>query len=276
MRTGTRSALAWWLGVLLAACAPGEAHHPASAEPPPRVTLTVFAAASLAEAFAEVGQDFEARQLGVEVVLSLAGSQQLAQQLLHGAPADVFASANARQMDAAIEAGRVARDAPQVFATNTLVVVMPEANPAGLNTLGDLVRPGLRLVLADEAVPAGAYARVFLSHASRDAAFGSEYARKVLANVVSFEQNVRAVLAKVRLGEADAGIVYAADVAGDQDTGVRRIDIPAALNVVARYPIAVAADSPHAPLAHAFVDFVRAPDGQQILARHGFAPSDAY
>lgn len=258
---------------LTAGCRPGEQAPLREIRVEDRTSLTVFAAASLAEAFAAVAQAFEARYAGAEVVLNLAGSQQLAQQLRLGAPADVFASADRQQMRAAVEAGRVEEDAPQPFARNRLVVVLPKDNPAGLSRLQDLTRPGLRLVLAAEDVPAGRYARLFLEKASGEAAFGATYAQQVRARVASFEQSVRAVLTKVTLGEADAGIVYTSDLAGADAGVVTRLEIPEALNTLAVYPIAPVSDTAHPDLARAFVAFVRSPEGQEILIRHGFAPS---
>ncbi len=247
---------------LSSACAPA----------PPADTLTVFAAASLKEAFTELGQAFQARRAGVAISFNFAGSQQLAQQLAAGAPADVFASANQRQMDAAAEVGRVAPGAAQPFAGNRLIVVLPGDNPAGLHTLPDLARPGLRIVLAAEVVPVGQYSLEFLEKASGDPAFPASFKDGVLANVMSYEENVRAVLSKVALGEADAGIVYLSDVAGDGADRVQRLDIPDALNALAVYPIAPIADSARPALAETFVAFVLSADGQAILVRHGFLP----
>jgi molybdate transport system substrate-binding protein len=253
---------------LVAACsAPQPA--PSGSEP---ATLTVFAAASLAQAFAELGALFEAQHPGVEVAFNFAGSQQLAQQLAQGAPGDVFASADAAQMSIAIERGRVRPGAPRDFARNRLVVIYPKDNPAGLVDLRDLARPGLRsrLVLAAAAVPAGAYTLAFLDKASADSRFGAQFKDAVLSNAGSYEENIRAVLSKVVLGEAFAGIVYESDVSGDVANEVGRIEIPDALNVLATYPIASIADGARPDLAQAFVEFVLSPEGQDVLAQHGF------
>ncbi len=248
------------LGLLLAAgCRPAPAASP---------RLDVFAAASLGGAFGALGARFEADHPGLSVSLNLAGSNQLAQQLADGAPADVFASAAPEQMAAAVAAGRVAEGAVQPFATNRLVVVYPAANPAGLATLADLARPGLRLVLAAPEVPAGRYALEFLDRAAQDPAYGPEYRARVLANVVSYEQNVRAAFGKAALGEADAAIVYGSDAAGAADVG--QLTIPAALNVVATYPIAPITNSSQPKLAQAFIDFVLSDEGQAVLASYGF------
>jgi len=255
-----------WLRILLgsallAGCA--------SVTPPPR-TLTVFAAASLRAAFTELGAQFEAAHAEVVVSFNFAGSQQLAVQLREGAPADVFASASDRQMQAAIESERVAPESPQAFARNRLVVIYARDNAAPLSALPDLARPGLKLILAAKEVPVGQYTLDFLDKAQADPAFHPGYKEAVLSNVVSYEENVRVVLSKVALGEADGGIVYASDVSGEGVTGVGRIEVPDHLNPLATYPIAPIGDSAQAELARAFVEFVLSPDGQATLSRHGF------
>jgi molybdate transport system substrate-binding protein len=232
--------------------------------------LIVFAAASLTEAFTELGAALTAAHPGVRVIFNFGGSQQLAQQLAQGAPADLFASANRRQMAVAVDAGRVGSDTAQVFACNRLVVVYPVANHAGLATLHDLAAPGLKLVLAAPEVPVGGYARDFLDRAAVAADYGPAYSAAVLANVVSYEENVRAVLSKVVLGEADAGIVYASDVTLDAAEQVGRMAIPDALNTVAEYPVAPVVDAAHPALAQAFLDLLLGPEGQAILAKYGF------
>lgn len=230
--------------------------------------LDIFAAASLTDAFQALGQEFEHQNPGVEVVFNFAGSQHLASQLRQGARVDLFASANQRQMQVAVESGRIDDRAPQIFACNRLVVTYPKENHAHIATLADLARPGLKLVIAAEAVPVGYYTQAFLAKAAQDPALGEAYRRALLDNVVSYEENVRAVLSKVALGEADAGIVYSSDVASAKD--VAQIPIPAALNVVATYPIAPVADSLHATQAARFIDFVRSQTGQAILTQYGF------
>ncbi|HNB53229.1 MAG TPA: molybdate ABC transporter substrate-binding protein, partial [Anaerolineales bacterium] len=163
-------------------------------------------------------------------------------------------------------------DSPQKFVTNRLVVIFPADNPAGLSTLQDLNKAGLRLVLAAESVPVGGYSLEFLDKAAQDAGFSATFKEEVLTNVVSYEENVKAVLAKVVLGEADAGIVYTSDISGENASKVGQIEIPDALNVVASYPIAPLADSPNPDVAAAFVAFVLSPEGQKILSDYGFIP----
>ncbi len=238
------------------------------------VELTVFAAASLTDAFQTIGKKFETTAPGTRIAFNFAGSQQLAQQIVQGAPADVFASANAQQMSVVVRAGDVADSSPRIFARNRLVVIYPIDNPAKLTTLQDLARPGVKLVLADRAVPVGQYAIDFLAKASEDPSFGPSYRSAVLKNVVSYEQDVKAVLSKVQLGEADAGIVYTTDVA-PAASKVGRIDIPDQYNTIADYPIATIKGSRHADLAEKFVAYVLSASGQTILARYGFIPTDA-
>jgi molybdate transport system substrate-binding protein len=236
----------------------------------PTGTLTVFAAASLREAFTEIARAFEAATPGRTVTLNFAGSQQLAEQIAAGAPADVFASANDRQMTRVRDSGRIKADAPQTFARNRLVVIFPAANPGRVTTLTDLTRPGLKLVFADARVPVGEYSLTFLAKASADLTYGPAYSEAVRANVVSYEEDVRAVFAKVALGEADAGIVYSSDAQTDRAAQVGTLEIPDALNTIAGYPIAVLEDSPNRAAADAFVAFVLSPAGQAILAKYGF------
>lgn len=235
-------------------------------------TLTVLAAASLTESFTELGKTFEARNPGVTLAFSFAGSQELAQQLDQGAEADVFASASKKYMDAAVESGRVTTEASKVFVKNRLVVIFPEDNPAGLTELKDLAKPGLKLDLADESVPVGKYSIEFLDKASVDPAFDPQFKDNVLKNVVSYETSVKAVVSKVSLGEADAGIVYVSDVTVDVTDKVGRLDIPDVLNTIASYPIAPIVDSRNAELAQAFIDLILSPEGQQVMEKYNFIP----
>lgn len=234
--------------------------------------LTIFAAASLTDAFEEIATAFEAANPGTEITYNFAGSQQLAAQLNEGAPADVFASANGRQMEVAIKGTRVVSGTQKAFVRNRLVVITPKDNPAGITTLQDLTKPGLKLILADAAVPVGQYSLDFLAKASALAEYTENYSPTVLANVVSFEDNVRSVLTKVALGEGDAGIVYTTDAALDAEN-IQQIMIPDALNTIASYPIAPIADSANPAMAQAFIDYIIAPEGQQILVKYGFIPT---
>ncbi|HNE05179.1 MAG TPA: molybdate ABC transporter substrate-binding protein, partial [Anaerolineales bacterium] len=231
-------------------------------------TLTVFAAASLTDAFTEIGENFETANPGVTVTFNFAGSQALRTQIEEGAPADIFASASGKEMDAAIEGKFIAEDSNQVFLTNKLVVILPADNPAGLETLEDLANSGVKIVLAAEEVPVGNYARQALD--LMNGSFGADFKDKVLANVVSNEDNVKQVVSKVQLGEADAGIVYTSDAVAAPE--LKSIEIPAELNVIAKYPIAPLVKSENADLAQAFMDYVLSDEGQAILAKWGFGP----
>ncbi len=247
----------------------------APAQPAPAgKTLTVLAAASLTESFTELGKTFEAQHPEVKVAFSFAGSQQLAQQLDQGAPADVFASASKKYMDAAVTSNRVGKDVAKPFVYNRLVVIYPKDNPAGLKELKDLAKPGLKLDFAAKEVPVGQYSLDFLDKAVKDPAFGGMFKDDVLKNVVSYEENVKAVLTKVTLAEADAGIVYLSDISQEAAGKVGKLDIPVALNVIATYPIAPIQDSQNPELAQAFVDLVLSPDGQKVLEKYNFIPAD--
>ncbi len=262
------------LAALLAGCvSPIHSQETESSEAASELSgeLMVFAAASLTDAFGTLGQTFEAKHPQVDVQFNYAGSQQLAQQLVQGAPADLFASANWTQMETAVNSGRITPAQAVPFAGNQLVIIVPTENPAMIESVFDLAEPGSKLIVAAEAVPVGRYTRQFLTNTAGSADFPPGFADAVLANVVSYEQNVRAVLSKVVLGEADAGIVYSSDIARRADQ-VTSFAIPDSVNVSAGYPIAPLDDSDELKLADAFVSFVRSAEGQSILVEHGFLP----
>jgi molybdate transport system substrate-binding protein len=169
-------------------------------------------------------------------------------------------------MAAVIEAGRIEPGAAVNFVSNRLAIIVPSGNPAGIESIEDLARPGVLLILAVEGVPVRAYADEIA------AALGPEFQAGFYANLASEEDNVRQVAAKVALGEADAGIVYTSDVTPDLAGLVQQIEIPPSLNVAAEYPIAALADAPSPETARAFIEFVLGPAGQAILARWGFGP----
>lgn len=257
--------------VSLAACAVPAAAPTAvpPAAAPAEQTMIVFAAASLTESFTELGQMFEAAHPGAKVLISFAGSQQLRAQLEQGAQADVFASANTKELDAAIASSLVVSGTQKTFARNRLVVIFPKDNPGQIASLADLARPGLKLVVADEAVPAGKYTAEMLAKMSQDPAYGADFADRVQKNVVSRENDVKAVVAKASLGEADAGVVYATDAGAAADK-LGSLAVPDQFNQIAIYPIAVLANAPHAELAQQFVDLVLSDAGQALLAKYGF------
>lgn len=216
--------------------------------------VVVFAAASLAGAFTKIGDAFSSAHPDVDVVLNVGASSALVSQIAEGAPADVFASADERSI---ARLPRVRVGDPVVFATNTMEIVVAPGNPLGIRGLTDVADPELIVVICSPEVPCGGYAAEVIARA------------EVELTPKSFEQNVSAVVAKVTLGEADAGIVYRTDVAaaGDDAAGV---EIPADVNVVARYPIAVTADAPNRVGAEAFVEFVTSAQAAEILAAYGF------
>ncbi|MDP9340944.1 MAG: molybdate ABC transporter substrate-binding protein [Actinomycetota bacterium] len=224
--------------------------------------LTVLAAASLTEAFQTMGRNFEKLHPGVTVRFSFGPSDGLATQIQGGAPGDVFASASEKWMDAVAQSPGVADRSD--FARNRLVVVVPASNPGHIASLSDLARPGVKLVLAAEGVPAGDYGREILANAG--------IVGKALANVVSNEVDVKGVLQKVESGDADAGIVYITDVTPDVAGKVTAIPIPDDVNVVAAYAIGVVDGSRVGPLAKQFVRYALGP-GQMVLRSAGFLPA---
>jgi molybdate transport system substrate-binding protein len=254
------------LGPVGAGCGDDAATNSTPTAPSPTTTaptkltgdVTVLAAASLTDSFKEIGAAFEAANPGAKVTFSFAASSALVTQINQGAPADVFASADTANMDkltAASGAGVAAT--PVTFATNNLQIIVGKGNPKGVTGLADLAQSGLIYVTAAPEVPIGAYAKQMLDKA------------KVTVTPKSLEADVKSVVNKVTLGEADAGIVYATDVkaAGDKAVGVA---IPDDLNVIAQYPIAVTKASKHAATATAFVNFVMSTPGQTVLAKYGF------
>jgi molybdate transport system substrate-binding protein len=241
--------------LLLAGCGGGDGDAGGGSGAGSPAEIKVFAAASLTAAFNELGSQFTAANGGTEVTFNFAGSQALATQIQQGAPADVFASADTTNMDKV----RDLVGDPQVFAGNLLQIVVEQGNPKGIRGLDDLAGKDVKVVLAAEEVPAGKYARQVLDRAG------------VAVRPVSLEDNVKAVVTKVSLGEADAGIVYVTDVAAGGGK-VEGVDIPKDQNVVATYPIATVKASKAPDKAQAFVDLVRSAEGQAVLDKYGFLP----
>lgn len=219
-------------------------------------TLTVFAAASLTESFTALGRAFEASHPGVEVRFGFGGSSTLAQQIVQGAPADVFASASPATMRTVADAGLLA-GTPRTFARNRLVIAVPKDNRAGIRALRDLAGRDRKVVLCAERVPCGAAAEKALGIAG------------VRVTPVSQEQDVKAVLTKVRLGEADAGLVYRTDVRASASE-VTGIEFPESAQAVNDYPIGTLAKAPQPRLAEEFVGLVRSAQGRSVLAGAGF------
>lgn len=220
-------------------------------------SITVFAAASLKSAFTEIGEQFETDNPGSSVEFSFAGSSDLVTQLTQGADADVFASADVRNMERAVAAGLV-EGAPVDFASNTLTIVVAPGNPKGIKSFADLTKPGVSVVVCAPPVPCGG------------ATEKVEKATGVTLAPVSEETSVTDVLGKVTSGQADAGLVYLTDAAGAKDK-VASVAVPEAAQAVNTYPIAVLKDPGHAQLAQRFVELVTGEAGQKALAKAGFA-----
>jgi molybdate transport system substrate-binding protein len=235
--------------------------------------ITVYAAASLTDAFGELGKLMEQDSLPTLVRYNFAGSQQLAVQLEQGAKADVFASADQRWMDYVRERHLTAGPS-KIFAHNRLVVILPKSNPGHVRELQDLARRGVKLVVGAEAVPVGKYTREMFRRLERRPGFPSAYGDNVLANVVSQEENVKSVVAKVQLGEADAGVVYRSDVTPRVAPSVTVLEIPDDANVLASYPIAVLSGTADSVAARAFLALLLGPEGRRVLARHGLTPAE--
>lgn len=259
--------------LLGAACAPAAAPAvPTAAIPPTPATtgeVVVFAASSLTDAFNDLSQRFQAANPGVKVTLSYGASTALRTQLEQGARADVFASANQAEMDKAKASG-VIGGADRTFAKNRLAVIVPKTNPGKVADLKDLARPGLKLVTAAPEVPVGVYTQDMLDKLAKDPGFSAEFKERVNANIVSREANVRQVVAKVGLGEADAAVVYSTDVTPDIAANITSLPIADQFNTLASYPLAVTKPTANPTTAEAFVAYVMGAEGQDVLRKWGF------
>jgi len=250
----------------------GAAPKPAAAGPVSG-EVVVFAASSLTDVFQDMATAFQAANPNAKLTFNFGASSQLATQLGQGARADAFASADQTQMDAAKKADAIA-GADKVFARNLLVLITPKANPKNIMSVKDLANDGVKFVTAQPSVPIGMYTAQLLDKASSDPAFGSDFKNKVEANTVSKEDNVRQVVSKVQLGEADAAIVYSTDATPQVRDQLNIIQVPDALQTLATYPIAVAKGANSAG-GEAFTNYVLGPDGQATLAKWGFLPPTA-
>ncbi len=232
-------------------------------------TLTVFAASSLTDAFGVLAKSFEEHNPGIEVRQTFESSSTLLTQIQQGAPADVFASAAEEEMNAAVDDDLVAGE-PVIFAKNREVIMVPKDNPANIESLRDLSKPGIKLVLAEAGVPAADYAREILGKA--DAEYGGDFEQEVLSNVVSREADVRACVSRVALGDADATFGYASDYTPDVRDRVLVIQIPENLNITATYPIAALKGAEDPKLAQRWIDLIVSDEGQRVLEKWGFEP----
>lgn len=251
------------IAVLLLAVSAGYAQEPKE--------LTVFTAASLTGAFGEIGQMYK-NETGISVAFNFDGSQALRTQMENGAYADVFASANQKQMKAIENEGLMNNSSIVIFTKNKLSLIVPKDNPAKIVNLSDLAKPGLKIVIGTKDVPVGDYALQILSKLSNDSAYGPDYKTKVLANVISQETNVNYVVTKVALGEADAGFAYVSDITENLTSKVDKIAIPDEYNVIAEYPMGVLLESKYPAESQKFMSLVMSDEGKAVLEKYGFAP----
>lgn len=251
------------LAVLVLATSAGFAEEPKE--------LFVFTAASLTGAFTEIGHLFE-KETNISVAFNFDGSQALRTQIENGAYADVFASANTKQMNALKKYGLMNNSSISVFTKNKLSLIIPKDNPAKISNLSDLAKPGVKIVIGTKDVPVGDYALQIINKLGNDSAYGPDYKTKVLANVISQETNVNYVVTKVALGEADAGFAYVSDVTEDLAAKVDKIGILDEYNVIAEYPMGLLKESKYPVEADEFMNLVKSEEGKAILEKYGFAP----
>ena len=233
--------------------------------------LTVFTAASLTGAFGEMGQMYK-NETNISVAFNFDGSQALRTQMENGAYADVFASANQKQMNAVKNDGLMNNSSVVIFTKNKLSLIVPKGNPAKIINLSDLAKPGLKIVMGTKDVPVGDYALQIISKLGNDSAYGPDYKTKVMANVISQETNVNYVVTKVALGEADVGFAYVSDITKNLTSKVDKIDIPDEYNVIAQYPMGVLLESKYPLQSREFISLVMSDKGKAVLEKYGFAP----
>jgi molybdate transport system substrate-binding protein len=258
------------LCMLLVSCGSSGSSNSSSSSTTPTpapVNIHVFGAASLTAAFGEIKTKFEAANPNVTVTYNFAGSNTLAQQITSGAPADVFASADTKNMEKVSSLVNT----PQTFAKNKGVVIIPTNNPGNIKTLHDLANKGVTIAVANASVPVGNYTLEVLNKMGQSSEYGPAYESAVKANFVTQETSVSGVVQKVQLGEVDAGFVYVSD-AFSAGSKVSSIEIPDQFNILADYPIATVKDSTHPSDAESFFQYVLSPDGQAILAKYHFIP----
>jgi len=284
----SRAVLALLTAVLVAACSSGGGATPspsvaalpsqaatspsAEASSAPSVkpaALTIFGAASLKGALDDARAAYEAANPGSTITVSTDSSSALETQIEQGAPADVFLSADTTNPKKLVDKGLAAGPVTS-FAGNQLTVIVPSANPAGIETAADLARPGIKVIAAGDAVPITKYAGQLVANLARQSGYPADFVAAYSANIASKEDNVKAVVAKIELGEGDAGIVYVTDAKAS--TKVATIDVPAGANVPAAYAGVVVKASPNPAAAEAFLDWFAGPDGRAILASFGFLP----
>jgi len=240
-------------------------------KPEQKTDLTVFAAASLTGVLNEMAKDYEASHPGVHLVYNFDGSQNLRTQIEQGAYADLFLSANTAQLYPLRDKGLMDNSTVGMFAKNKLAVITPASNPGNITTLSDLARPGTRIVIGTKDVPVGNYVRQILKKMENDTAYGPSYNTSVLGNVISEETVVTAVVTKVQLGEADAGIVYVTDITPENRAQFKILTIPDQYNVIAEYPAGMLTSSQQKEEATAFLAYLKGEKGRATLDKYGFA-----
>jgi molybdate transport system substrate-binding protein len=267
--------LAWALAgaavvaIALSACGPASSSAaPTSVAP---AELTIFAAASLRHAIDEAAKAYEAANPGTTVIVSVDSSAALATQIEQGAPADVFLSADVAAPQRLIDGG-FASGEPIVFAGNRLTIIVPSDNPAGIESAADLANDGVRIVAAGDDVPISGYATQVVANLAALDGYPAGFEDAYAANVVTKEDNARAVVAKIELGEGDAAIVYVTDAGSS--SRIQEIELPEEANVTATYAGVVVEASPHGSAATAFLEWLAGPEGWEILAGHGFVPPE--
>lgn len=258
---------------LVAACSPGTASSsPSAASSSPStapVELTIYGAASLKGVLDKAKAAYEAANAGVTLLISTDSSSALETKIEQGAPADVFLSADTKNPQTLIDKG-LASGTPVNFAGNILTVIVPTDDPAGITSPADLVKAGVKIVAAGDEVPITKYANALVANLAKVSGYPADFVAKYSANVVSKEDNVKAVVAKIETGTGDAGIVYVTDAAAS--TKVKTIDVPPGANVPATYAGVTVKASAHADAATAFLTWFAGPDGQAILKQFGFLP----
>jgi molybdate transport system substrate-binding protein len=236
------------------------------------VDLTIFAAASLAGVLDDVKEAYAASHPGTTLTISTDSSAALATQIEQGAPADVFLSADTTNPQRLVSSGLSAGEAV-AFAANKLTIVTPADNPAGISSPADLAKPGLKIIAAGEEVPITTYATQLVANLAKEGGYPDGFEAAYTANVVSKEDNVKAVIGKIEIGEGDAAIVY--DTDAKASNGVTIIPVPDSANVTARYAGMVVGASPDQEPARMFLGWLTGPDGQAVLSRFGFLPPSA-
>jgi molybdate transport system substrate-binding protein len=268
------------LAVVLAACSSGATPAPSAPAPSAAasvaaspaaasVNLTIYAAASLKAALAKATIAYQAANPGTTLAISTDSSAALETKIEQGAPADVLLSADTANPQKLVDKGLAAGSITK-FAGNLLTVIVPMANPAGIQTPADLAKPGIKVIAAGDTVPITKYATQLVANLAKQPGYPADFVARYTANVVSKEENVAAVVAKIELGEGDAGIVYVTDA--KTSTKVTTVAVPDAANVPATYGGVVVKASPNLAAAQAFLAWLAGPDGQAILASFGFLP----